>query len=401
MLSSPTVRRTFHRSFSEISDIPVLALGRGLTLTGVMRILGRAKVPLYSVCSETDYSVHSRWYHEPPLKGAHDLAPRELELFLRSLPLERAVLMPCADDWLQAVADLPASLKERFPSSLSPQTTVRTMVDKWRFAQLLEASQIPHPRTLLLASLQQLQDLPETDSGTFILKPLVSQEFLREHGVKGYIVANRAEALRIAASVRFPIMLQEYIPGPPTASFFVDGFVDRHGAICARFARQRLRIYPAGLGNSSLMVSISLNEVGAAVSTLDHLLGSIPYRGIFCAEFKFDVRDGLFKILEINARPWWYIEFAARCGVDVCRLAYLDALQLPVEPIQNYQVGRYCVHLATDYQAYHELRSSHAINLFSWIRSWAGADDALFVWDDLGPAMASASHSLRNLIHRI
>jgi len=47
---------------------------------------------------------------------------------------------------------------------------------------------------------------------------------------------------------------------------------------------------------------------------------------VFSAEFKFDERDGLFKILEVNARPWWYVDFAARCGVDVCRMAYRDAL---------------------------------------------------------------------------
>ena len=32
-----------------------------------------------------------------------------------------------------------------------------------------------------------------------------------------------------------------------------------------------------------------------------------------------------FKILEINARPWWYVELASRCGVDVCTMSYRDA----------------------------------------------------------------------------
>ena len=127
---------------------------------------------------------------------------------------------------------------------------------------------------------------------------------------------------------------------------------------------------------------------------LDHLLASIPYRGIFSAEFKYDHRDSTFKILEINARPWWYVEFAARQGVDVCRLAYLDALELPVESIQSYAIGRRCVYLPTDLHAYRELRSTHAIGLLSWIRSWVGADNALFVWDDPGPALACAGHSL-------
>ena len=59
---------------------------------------------------------------------------------------------------------------------------------------------------------------------------------------------------------------------------------------------------------------------------------AVSYRGIFSAEFKCDDRDGFFKILEVNARPWWYVEAAACAGMDVCSMAYHDALGPTVEP---------------------------------------------------------------------
>ncbi len=85
-------------------------------------------------------------------------------------------------------------------------------------------------------------------------------------------------------------------------------------------------MFPLDFGNSTCMVSVAADEVAPAVASVERLLAHVGYRGIFSAEFKYDERDGLFKILEVNARPWWYVEFTARCGVDVCTLAYRDAL---------------------------------------------------------------------------
>ena len=46
---------------------------------------------------------------------------------------------------------------------------------------------------------------------------------------------------------------QEYIPGPPDQSYFVDGFADCTGEIRALFSRRRVRMFPADHGNSTFM----------------------------------------------------------------------------------------------------------------------------------------------------
>ena len=115
------------------------------------------------------------------------------------------------------------------------------------------------------------------------------------------------------------VVLQEYIPGSFTEHYFVDGYVDRAGQIKALFARRRLRIYPPDFGNSTAMVSVALARSAQAVDSVRRVLGAVGYHGIFSAEFKRDPRDGQFKLLEVNTRPWWFIDFAVRCGVDVCR----------------------------------------------------------------------------------
>ena len=100
-------------------------------------------------------------------------------------------------------------------------------------------------------------------------------------------------------------------------------------------------------------------------------------------------RDGQFKILEINARPWWYVEFASRCGVDVCTMSYRDALESPVTSVTDYQAGRRCMMFAIDMFAFHALRGKEpALTFGERMDSLRNADDALFTARDPLPALS-------------
>jgi predicted ATP-grasp superfamily ATP-dependent carboligase len=319
------------------------------------------------------------------------------------VPFERAVLLPCADDWVLQVANLPPQLRYRFPSSIAGPAAITCLVDKGGFAGLLQRHGIPHPRTILIDSPEQLDLLHDTDFAGAFLKPRSSLEFFRCYGVKALRIEDREEATRAASDALahgIHLMLQEYIPGPPTAHYFIDGFVDRTGALLARFARRRMRMYPPDFGNSSLHVSVPIEVVKPAAEALDSLLHSLKYRGIFSAEFKYDSRDGQFKILEVNARPWWYVEFAAACGVDVCSLSYRDALGLPSEPVRSYRIGRRCVTFDLDLKAYLHLRQQKQIRFWHWFRSWMGADHPVFSWLDPGPAARMLLDILAGIVHK-
>lgn len=371
---------------------PVIALGGGgMTLTAVLRLLHQARIPAHVVCPEPGFSRYSRWYR--PLVSRVAATPDNLPAMLAGLPLEKAVLMPCADDWLTAVAALPRELAGRFPSSAASPEVIHTLVDKWKFAQLLDREHIPHPRTQLLRSREHLDSLPESDFRGAILKPLCSVEFSRAHGVKGFLVHSRDSARRAMQKAAFPILLQEFIPGPPTAGYFVEGFRDRNGRRTL-FARRRLRMSPPQLGNSTFMVSVPLDEVSDAAAALERLLERVSYRGIFSAEFKFDARDGFFKLFEINARSWWFIEAPARAGIDVCRMAYLDALGLESESRSQYRAGQYLGHLFEDYRAWRAEHAQGGPGFWRWLAGWRGVHSTPFSWQDPLPALALAWQQL-------
>jgi predicted ATP-grasp superfamily ATP-dependent carboligase len=295
---------------------------------------------------------------------------------------------------VKAVAGLPDAILRRYPASVAPVDAVEVLVDKNRFRDTLDRLGLPHPTTQILRSESDILTVHDSMLQSSFLKPVSSQEFFARFGVKAFRNASRAEAVaRLASCIRagFEMMLQEYIPGPPTNHYFIDGFVDRGGVVRARFARRRLRMSPPDFGNSTLMESVPVSDAGSAATTLDTLFGSLRYRGIFSAEFKRDERDGEFNLIEVNARPWWYVEFAARCGVNVCELAVRDALGESVPTLTRYAIGRRCVYPYYDLDAVRAEVSAGHLSVVSAARSWFGAYQPVFRWSDPVPALGEVA----------
>jgi predicted ATP-grasp superfamily ATP-dependent carboligase len=271
------------------------------------------------------------------------------------------VVIPSTDEWALAVARLPSALAARFPSSLPSLESLEALIDKGRFAALLGELAVPHPRTVGVGPGGDWADLSDEAFANAFLKPRDSQAFRRRFDRKAFHFETRAEAIALARDARragLEVMLQEYVPGPPTRHYMVEGFVDRAGRVAARFVRQRLRMYPPE------------------------------------AEFKYDERDGEFKLLEVNARPWYFIGFAADCGVDFCAMAYRDALGLEVHPVVSYEAGRHCIVGADRFGCWRQFRKGR-LGAWAWLRSWIGARQLLFSWDDPVPGFARLLQHLR------
>jgi predicted ATP-grasp superfamily ATP-dependent carboligase len=313
----------------------------------------------------------------------------DLTGYLDRLPFERAVLIASADSWVRRVANLGPEITPRFPSSVAPWSVLAQLMDKGALLQSLSAAGVPHPWTESVTTVSDLAALPDSAFAGSFLKPTDSEAFLKRYGVKAFHVESRAEAVQRMTdleSIEIPMLLQDYIPGPPSNHYFIDGFIDRGGRTLACFARQRLRMFPADFGNSTFMQSIPVSEVAEAADSLARLLHHVNYRGVFSAEFKLDERDGVYKMLEVNVRPWWYIDFAARCGVDISYLAYLDALGRELEPIVDYRVGVQLIYPHNDYFSYRALHRKGMLSHWAWIRSWLDSTQPVFQWGDPLPA---------------
>jgi D-aspartate ligase len=383
------------------SQVPAIVLGFDTTGLGTLRSLHLAGIPSYVACKPGDLVTRSRWYRPTPGPEPWDgtLGERGMAI-LRTMPLEGAVLIPGADDAALWLTDLPASdLGSRFRTSTSSRRTLEILLDKAQFKEYLASAGVPHPRTFSVASASDIDAIPFEELDRVFIKPTNSQKFNQIVGTKGIWVQSRAEFRELwdrLDAAGFKVMAQEYVPGAASDHYFVDGFRDRNGTFTGLFARRRLRIYPPDFGNSSYCESIPLGEVDGAVRCLVDLLSRLEYRGIFSAEFKRDARNGEFKILEVNTRAWWYVEFAARCGVNVCRMAYEDACGEPVTPsTRDYPIGAGCVYLIGDMKTVF-MHGARSEPLWKIVMQWIRGHGFVFNFRDPMPGLYVMWSLVRN-----
>jgi predicted ATP-grasp superfamily ATP-dependent carboligase len=108
-------------------------------------------------------------------------------------------------------------------------------------------------------------------------------------------------------------MIQELIPGGGETQF-------SHGALCvdgrvlASVTARRTRQYPVEFGHSSSFVE-TVNEP-AVEDAATRLLAAMRYTGLAEVEFKYDQRDGRYKLLEVNPRVWTWHALCGAAGVD-------------------------------------------------------------------------------------
>lgn len=384
--------------------VPVLVFGSGLTVLGAIRLLHRAGTPSWVVGDGGELASRSRWFRTaPPSTSGRDPA-RDLPAYLAGLPFERAVLLPCSDAWVLRVARAAGSVGPRFVASVPSPETIDRLLDKWHLAELTRALGLPHPRTVAIDASRGAAQVPEDVLAGAFLKPRDSLNFFARFGVKAFRVSSRAElseCLARVAGTGLELQLQEYVPGPPSSHYFVDGFVDRTGRMAGTQARRRGRMYPPDFGNSTSFESVAPTDIQPAVDAMTRLLAHVQYRGVFSAEFKRDARDGVFRLIEVNVRPWWYVEFAGRGGMDVTAMAVADALGLPVVPAPPSRAGRRCVYPYYDYFACRDGLRAGTLTWGGWLRSWLTSEQPVFRWSDPWPAASATMGILLGRLRRL
>ena len=285
----------------------------------------------------------------------------------------------------------------------APLSTLETFLDKQRFATVLEQLDIPRPHTVLRPKPSDLEGLSQQVLPFYFLKPVDSQGFFRHFQQKAFTFATHQEAvaqLHRANAAGFSVVLQERIPGAADCYMYIEGFIDHTGSVRSTFARRRLRMYPLDFGNSTAMISISLETIPEAIASVHRLLLQSGYKGIYSAECKLDIRDGRYKLIEVNTRPWWYISCPVRCGLNVADQAYRDAIGESVAEQHTYRVGYRMMNAYTDAVVMRALKKRGEVSLLQWMREWLSSGCTVFAWEDPLPGLAWLANRVRAQLQR-
>lgn len=195
---------------------------------------------------------------------------------------------------------------------------------------------VPAPVTLFPRHLAEVREQLEHLPLPAVIKPRLGS------GSAGIRYVRRREDLwpvYLQAHERAPLpLIQEYIPegGPAVGVSFL--FDRRHRPV-AHFAHKRLRQYPLTGGPSTLRESIAdplVQEMG------ERLLTALEWYGVAMVEFRYDPRDGLPKLMEINPRFWGSLPLAVYAGVDFPYLIFQLAQGQPLSGPSAYALEKRC-----------------------------------------------------------
>jgi len=274
---------------------------------------------------------------------------------------------------------------------LSNQNAVETLVDKTKFCLSLSRTNVPHPTTHIL-NVASLGKISAKMTYPVLIKPAVTQDFWR-FNVKSIVAQNSTElneSINPVIKQKIPVVLQEIVPGPPTNLFGIAGYIDSNYEVKGVFSYRRIRGWPLGFGCNSLIESIPIKEVGELRDSLADYLKQIKYCGLFEAEFKRDERDGVLKLIEINARSWWQNHFPTVCGLNLVLMAYSDAIGKTVKYCETYKTGARWIHPFNDARAAMTMFQNGELKPSTWLSSIRQVTDyPFFNAADLLPSLSN------------
>ncbi len=366
-----------------------VVLGDGYNALGVVRSLGRHGIPTVLIDSVPRLAWHSRYVQRRyPWYGS--VEGQEFVDFLVSLGVRESlqgwILWPCADETVGLAARHRPALEAVYRLTTPAWEVVRQATDKRMSYRLAQEAGVPYPGTWYPASEHGLAGLDVRYPA--VVKPAISSRFCDALGVKALPAATPDELqaqYRYAAS-HVPadeLMIQEIISGSGTQQFSFAAYA-REGRVLYAMTARRLRQYPIDFGlRSSYVQAIETPEL---LELGERLVARMGASGMLEIEFKRDARDGEYKLLDINLRPWAWHALCPACGLDFPYIQYRDLLGLPLEPATP-TYGAHWLRALTDLPAgLQEIRVGRTTPQ-AYLRSLAGKTVfSAFDWRDPLPA---------------
>jgi predicted ATP-grasp superfamily ATP-dependent carboligase len=372
------------------AEIGAVVIGGDYQGLGIVRSLGRHRIPVCVVDDERSIARHSRYAtHSLRVESLRD-QDRSVEVVLEvgeRLGLDGWVLYPTREETVAAFARHRDALSRRFRLPTPEWDTVQWAWDKRKTYRLAQRLGIPTPRTWYPGGIEGLTTIDAAPP--FAIKPGIKEHFVYATKSKAWRADTRGELedLFLKASSVVPseeLMVQELIPGGGAQQYAYCAFF-KNGAAVGGMTARRLRQHPPLFGRASTYVETV--DVPELESLSTRFLEAINYYGLAELEYKLDPRDGQYKLLDFNARTWGYHSLGAGAGVDFPYLLFKDQVGQAVGT-HRAATGVRWVRLLTDLPTgWVELRSG-GLDWRSYIRSLLAADvEAVFSWRDPLPGL--------------
>lgn len=376
-----------------------LVIGGAHVSIGVARSLGRRGVPVWLMANHPipTYSRYVQRSFDWPGADHPDAVASIVDLAVRH-GLQGWTLIATGDQDMLLLAKNRAVLSEHFNVPTAGWDTVQWIYDKRLTYQRAADIGIDFPPGFHPKGIEEVATLD--CRFPVILKPAYRQGADEFTLAKAWRADDREALLslyrRASALVGSDaVIVQEWIPGGGEAQFSCAGLWERGRPLALLTARRR-RQHPIDFGRSSTYVeTIDAPEVEALAT---RFLASLDYSGVAEVEFKYDARDGSYRLLDVNGRFWTWCGLGSRAGVDFPYLAWQHAMGETIEPCRA-KPGIAWMHGSRDIVAACQEMNAGRLGLREYLKSFTRPlVFASFAFDDPMPALAELPAAALNRI---
>ena len=302
------------------NSIIILVLGTGTNALGQIRCAHQAGYQCYNFVGSSiqRFSAKSKYCKKvdapDPFKDP-DVCKAFTIDFIKNLP-SKPYLYFADDEWMMLVGENEKEFLEVAHIVQSPWAELVQLYDKKLLYRLAEKYDIPHPKTIEVESLRGLEHEIDNFQMPCIVKPqqTVKQNEITEAQIQSFhrtqTFNSKDDALNWAntllwAGVDMPVVLQEFIPGDAGCLYTLTSYSDKDGNLVAGSIGHKLRQFPPTAGR---ITSGVLKYEEKLKVTAEKFIKTVKFHGVANTEFKYDERDGQYKLMEINARfgAWNY-----------------------------------------------------------------------------------------------
>jgi predicted ATP-grasp superfamily ATP-dependent carboligase len=353
--------------------IPIVLQGDELGL-GVVRSLGMENVKsilLYNEESEiarfSKYVVRS--YRCPDWTKFEEIFHF---LIRRGKELNGGVFIPTSDLHIEFLSKYKIPLSKYYSVPVPDGNITKLYLDKKETYEMARLSGIDTPVCVYPQSKKEALEMVRMVQFPMMIKPRERDIFFLLFHQKLFVVNNLEELsskLDLCLENNINAMVAEIIPGADTQLFEYNFYVDKSGNVKAGMGHVKVRQAPANFGIGRV---IKTSKNTAVEKLARKFIKQIPgFFGPGQIEFKYDQRDGKYKLIEMNGRLGLQNELYAKSGANFAYMFYQEWANRNISTISNTHDNEYYwIHLYYDLINFILHRNKENANLRDYIRPY-------------------------------
>lgn len=249
---------------------------------------------------------------------------------------ERIVLFPTSDFYLENLLLISDNISSYCYLPFN-EKNLSSQINKYSQYEWCESAHLPYPRTMRIKRPEDINCLLDL---TFpvLIKPNTREDLKSDVFRNLYLdtlndLYKCQEKINTHLKRGINFIGSEIIPGDGSNIYSYVCYRNKNGKILNEWTGKKLSQYPDDFG----VFSSASNECPEEVTEQGRaLVEGLDIMGIAQPEFKYDARDGKYKLMEINLRPMMWHRVGSLSGINLPFTQYCDALGIEVQTgVQN------------------------------------------------------------------